>query len=109
MPDALVRPDDTGAPRSRALVAVLAFAGIVVSSMQTFVIPIVPQLPTYLDASASHTAWAVTATLLAAAVATPIVGRLGDMLGKRRLLLVSLVLLVSGSVVCALAESLIPL
>jgi MFS family permease len=42
-------------------------------------------------------------------VATPIVGRLGDMLGKRRLLLVSLVLLVSGSVVCALAESLIPL
>ncbi|MEH0630788.1 MFS transporter [Streptomyces stelliscabiei] len=49
------------------------------------------------------------ATLLAAAVATPVVGRLGDMFGKRRMLLLSIVLLVSGSVVCALADSLVPM
>jgi MFS family permease len=61
------------------------------------------------DASASDTAWAVTATLLAAAVATPVVGRLGDMIGKRRMLLASIALLVSGSVVCALADSLVPM
>jgi len=91
------------------VVAVLALAGIVVSLMQTLVIPIVPELPKYLDASASNAAWAVTATLLAAAVATPVAGRLGDMFGKRRLLLTSLVLLVSGSVVCALSESLVPM
>ncbi len=94
-------------PRANAVVAVLAFAGIVVSLMQTLVIPIVPELPRLLDAPASDTAWAVTATLLAAAVATPVMGRLGDMYGKRRMLLVSVVLLVSGSVVCALSESLV--
>ncbi|WP_267912833.1 hypothetical protein [Streptomyces adelaidensis] len=54
------------------MVAVLAFAGIVDSLMQTLVIPIVPDLPRLLDAPASDTAWAVTATLLAAAVATSI-------------------------------------
>ncbi|MFF3147267.1 MFS transporter, partial [Streptomyces sp. NPDC057927] len=91
------------------MIAVLAFAGIVVSLMQTLVIPIVPELPKLLGASASNTAWAVTATLLAAAVATPVVGRLGDMFGKRRMLLVSIVLLISGSVVCALSDSLIPM
>ncbi|MDT9697102.1 MFS transporter [Streptomyces sp. P17] len=96
-------------PRPNAVVAVLALAGIVVSLMQTLVIPIVPELPKLLDAPASDTAWAVTATLLAAAVATPVVGRLGDMFGKRRMLLVSAVLLVAGSLVCALSDALIPM
>jgi MFS family permease len=98
-----------GPSRPNAVVAVLALAGIVVSLMQTLVIPIVPELPKYLDAAPSNAAWAVTATLLAAAVATPAVGRLGDMCGKRRMLLVSIVLLVSGSVVCALSDSLVPM
>ncbi|MGW0706750.1 MFS transporter [Streptomyces sp. NPDC002643] len=96
-------------PRANAVVAVLAFGGIVVALMQTLVIPIVPELPTLLAAPASDTAWAVTATLLAAVVATPVTGRLGDMYGKRRMLLVSLVLLVAGSVTCALSDSLTPL
>ncbi|MCT9080611.1 MFS transporter [Streptomyces fulvoviolaceus] len=112
MSDALTRPAEAGTsapPRPNAVVAVLALAGIVVSLMQTLVIPIVPELPKLLNASSSNTAWAVTATLLAAAVATPVVGRLGDMFGKRRMLLVSIVLLVSGSVVCALADSLVPM
>ncbi|MCH5671066.1 MFS transporter [Streptomyces gilvus] len=112
MSDALPRPAnaaDPAAPRSGAVVAVLAFAGIVVSLMQTLVIPIVPELPRLLDAPASDTAWAVTATLLAAAVATPVVGRLGDMFGKRRMLLVSVVLLVTGSILCALSDSLVPM
>lgn len=43
------------------------------------------------------------------APATPVVGRLGDMFGKRRMLLLGIVLLVSGSVVCALADSLVPM
>lgn len=92
--------------RTNAVVGILAFAGIVVAVMHTLVIPVVPELPTLLDASASDTTWVVTATLLAAAVATPVVGRLGDMYGKRRMLLASLVLLVAGSVLCALSGSL---
>ncbi|MFJ1969709.1 MFS transporter [Streptomyces sp. NPDC087903] len=112
MSDTLARPGAAGSgspPRPNAVVAVLAFAGIVVALMQTLVIPIVPELPKLLDAPASDTAWAVTATLLAGAVATPVVGRLGDMFGKRRMLLVSVVLLVTGSVVCALSDALVPM
>ncbi|MGW3867194.1 MFS transporter [Streptomyces sp. NPDC005047] len=102
-------PASPAAPRPNAVVAVLALAGIVVSLMQTLVIPIVPELPKLLDAPASDAAWAVTATLLAAAVATPVVGRLGDMAGKRRMLLLSLVLLIAGSAVCGLSDTLVPM
>ncbi|MGW7509632.1 MFS transporter [Streptomyces massasporeus] len=112
MSHALSRPSGIGgpaAPRANAVVAVLAFGGIVVSLMQTLVIPIVPELPRLLNAPASDTAWAVTATLLAAAVATPMTGRLGDMYGKRRMLLISLVMLVAGSVTAALSDSLAPM
>lgn len=97
------------ATRTGAVVAVLAFTGIVVSLMQTLVIPIIPKLPEYLDAEAADTAWVITATLLAAAVATPVVGRLGDMFGKRRLLLVSVALMVVGSVMGALSTDVLPM
>src|SRR5689334_9139402 len=100
----------TGPPvRAGAVVPVLASAGITVALMQTLIIPVIPELPRLLNASAGSTAWAITATLLAAAVATPIMGRLGDMYGKRRMLLISIGLLVAGSVVAALSSSLIPL
>lgn len=89
--------------------AVLAFSGIVVSLMQTVVIPLIPELLGLLNASAADTTWAITATLLAGAVVTPTVGRLGDMFGKRRMLLLSLALLVAGSVVAALSSSLAPM
>lgn len=111
MPSTLAGRADIQAPaqaRSGALVVVLAFSGIVVSLMQTTVIPLVPRLPALLNASAADTTWAVTATLLAAAVATPVMGRLGDMYGKRRLLLISLGLMVAGSVVAALSSALTP-
>jgi MFS family permease len=90
-------------------VAVLSFSGIVVSLMQTLIVPLIPSLPRLLHTSASNTSWAITATLLAGAVATPVLGRLGDMYGKRRMLLVSVGLLVVGSVVCALSDSLAPM
>ncbi|MFD1829940.1 MFS transporter [Streptomyces desertarenae] len=95
--------------RPSVMVAVLAFAGIVIASMQTLVIPVIPELPRLLDASPGDTAWTVTATLLAATIVTPIVGRLADMYGKRKMLIGSLVLMVVGSVIAALATSLAPL
>jgi MFS family permease len=97
------------APRANTVVAVLAFGGIVVALMQTMVIPLAPEFPRLLGTTPSSAAWVITATLLAGAVVTPVVGRLGDMYGKRRMLLVSLVVLVAGSVVCALADSLVPM
>jgi MFS family permease len=93
-------------PSPKVLVAVLGLAGITVSLQQTFVLPLLPQLPRLLGASPSDTSWAITATLLAGAVAIPTVGRLADMWGKRRLLLTCLGMLVAGSVVAALSTSL---
>ncbi|OLF06811.1 MFS transporter [Actinophytocola xinjiangensis] len=102
-------PNAPTTSRANTVVAVLAFAGIVVSLMQTLVIPLAPEFPRLLDTSPASAAWVITSTLLASAVATPVVGRLGDMYGKRRMLLTSLMVLVSGSVVCALADSLLPM
>lgn len=108
MSPVLAQPD-SGPPRTNPVVVVLAFAGIVTSLMQTLVIPLIPQLPVLLGASAANATWAVTATLLSAAVAIPVTGRLGDMYGKRRLLLISLALLAVGSAVGALSDSLAPM
>ncbi|MFC8724266.1 MFS transporter [Streptomyces bacillaris] len=100
-----------GAPAAHpgAIVAILAFAGIVAALTQTLVVPLIAQLPVLFDTSASNASWVITATLLAAAVSTPVAGRLGDMYGKRRMLLVSLVPLVLGSAVCALSSSVVPM
>ncbi|MFJ4828329.1 MFS transporter [Streptomyces sp. NPDC088747] len=97
------------AARSGGVVGILAFAGIVAALTQTLVVPLIGELPTMFDTSASNASWVITATLLAAAVATPVAGRLGDMYGKRRMLLVSLVPLILGSVVCALSSSVVPM
>ncbi|MGW6025187.1 MFS transporter [Streptomyces sp. NPDC055099] len=100
-----VRPD----VRPGRIVGVLALAGIVAAVMQTLVVPLIGDLPGMLDTTPSNASWVVTATLLSAAVATPVAGRLGDMYGKRRMLLVSVIPLVVGSVVCALASSVVPM
>jgi MFS family permease len=89
------------------IVAVLAAAGISVSLMQTLVIPLIPELPTLLNTSASNASWAITATLLTAAVATPVFGRLGDMHGPKPILIICTVLLTIGSLIAALSSSLL--
>jgi MFS family permease len=94
---------------SNLIVVVLAGAGIVVSVMSTLLVPILPQLPTLLHTSEANSTWAVTATLIAAAVSTPVFGRFGDMYGKRRVLLACTLLMVAGSLVCALSSDLIPI
>ncbi|MFC3994404.1 MFS transporter [Nocardiopsis sediminis] len=91
------------------MITALATAGIVVAVMQTVMIPIVPALPALIGASVADASWALTAPLLAGAVATPVAGRLGDMFGKRRVLLASLGVLVAGSLVGAFSSSLVPL
>jgi MFS family permease len=95
--------------RAGAVVATLAFAGTVAAVMQTLVTPLISELPTLLHTSSSHAAWVITATLLSAAVFVPVSGRLGDLYGKKRMLLVSAAPLIIGSVVCALASSVVPM
>lgn len=77
--------------------------------MFTLVVPIQAALPELLSASRDDTAWAVTSTLLVAAVVTPIAGRLGDMYGKRRIVLILVAVMVLGSVMAALSNDLLGL
>ncbi len=92
-----------------ALVPVLAFAGIVVAVMQTLLVPVIKDLPTLLSTSPSNATWVLTSTLLSGAVATPIMGRLGDLFGKRRMLFTSLAVMVAGALVSALTSTLLPM
>lgn len=99
----------TPSTRPGIIIATLALAGIVAALMQTLVVPLIGDLPTMLNTDASNTAWVITITLLTAAIAIPVAGRLGDMYGKKRLLLACTVPLAAGSIVCALSVSLLPM
>ena len=84
---------------------VLATGLLYYSLEQTIVVPALAAFERYYHTSASGATWILTAFLLAAAVATPLAGRLGDRHGKRLVLLVSLVLFGLGSLVSALGQS----
>jgi MFS family permease len=86
-----------------AVITVLSLAGTTVSLQQTMVIPLLPGFQRLLQVSADDISWLVTATLLTAAVATPIVARLADMYGKRLMMLVCIILMTAGSLVAALS------
>ncbi|MGJ0117995.1 MFS transporter [Williamsia sp. MIQD14] len=103
-----LRLEPTRKPSPTMLIAVLCFGGLLASYMQTLVVPIVGLLPTYLHTSADNASWVITATLLAAAVVMPIAGRVADMFGKRSVILASIGLMVIGSVISAVFDSLIP-
>ncbi|MFI1728930.1 MFS transporter [Streptomyces acidicola] len=91
----------------RALVPVLAFTGIVVAVMQTLLVPVIKDLPQLLGTEPGNATWVITSTLLSGAVTTPVAGRLGDLHGKRRMLVLSLAVMVAGSLVSALTSDLL--
>ncbi|MEP6481964.1 MAG: MFS transporter [Rhodoglobus sp.] len=93
----------------RAMIATLALTGLIAAFMQTLVTPIIPRLPQLLDTTEADASWVLTATLLAAAISTPISGRLGDMYGKRRIVLLLLCIMVAGSIVSAFSDTLVPM
>ncbi|MFF7099588.1 MFS transporter [Streptomyces nigra] len=98
-----------GRTTSGAVVPVLAFAGIVVAVMQTLLVPVIKDLPQLLDTTPSNATWVLTSTLLSGAVATPIMGRLGDLFGKRRMLIASLTVMVAGALLSAVTSALLPM
>jgi len=86
--------------------ALLALAGVSYALLQSLVAPALPDIQQNLHTSVNGVSWVLTAYLLSASIATPVIGRLGDMYGKARLLVVVLVLLCVATVVSALATSL---
>jgi MFS family permease len=96
-------------PSQIAALAVVSVAGLMASLTQSLLIPVLPSIAADVHSSTSNTEWLLTSTLLAAAVAVPIAGRLGDLFGKRLMLLVSAGFLTIGSLICALSNTLVPL
>jgi MFS family permease len=99
-------PADAPPARVNALLAVLALAGTVFAMMQALVIPALPRIQASLATSADGAAWISTAYLLSASILTPVIGRLGEVAGKKRMMLASLAAFAAGTLVCALAGSL---
>jgi len=91
---------------TRVVFLSLLLAGMAFALSQTVVSPALPEIQRQFDADAASAAWILTGYLLAASVATPIVGKLGDLFGRGRVLTIVLLGFAVGSVVCALAPSL---
>ncbi len=75
------------------------------SLLQSMVNPVLPTIQRALHTDQRTVTWLLTAYLLAASVFTPIVGRIGDKIGKERMLVAALGALAVGSLVAALAPT----
>ncbi len=84
---------------------VLLMAGVSFALSQTLVIPALPDIAANVDASPAAASWILSGFLLSASISTPIVGKLGDVYGKGRVLTLVLLLFSVGGIVCALAHS----
>ncbi|HEY3771641.1 MAG TPA: MFS transporter [Solirubrobacteraceae bacterium] len=102
----MVAPDDHNRAHPNVTLLVLSLAALAYSMLSSAVVPALPSIQHAVGASETGIAWLLTGYLLSASVATSILGRLGDMYGKEKLLLVTLVLLMAGTLVAALASSL---
>jgi EmrB/QacA subfamily drug resistance transporter len=81
--------------------------GVFLSALdQTIVVPAVPAIAATLGQAGGDIAWIISAYLLAATAATPVIGKLSDLHGRRRVLLGSIGVFTLASVLCALAQTL---
>src|SRR3954451_18638616 len=85
--------------------AILALAGLAFALQQTMIVPALPTLQHELDTTTAWATWLLTGFLLVAAVATPVLGKLGDQYGKERLLVISLGIFFVGCVAAIFAWS----
>jgi MFS family permease len=96
-------PSRTSSPRLTFLVLSAAAASF--SMLQSLVSPVLSTIQLDLHTTQATVTWVLTAWLLSASVATPLLGRIGDMTGKERTLLVALGAIALGCLVAALAPN----
>jgi EmrB/QacA subfamily drug resistance transporter len=99
-----VKPSEAR-PHYTLTFAILAVAGASFALLQSLVAPALRDIQVELGTSTTGATWILTSYLLSASVATPIVGRLGDIYGKKRMLVVTLFALAGGTLVSAIATS----
>jgi MFS family permease len=95
-----------GRANPKVTLAVLSMSGVAYAVLSSSVLPALPTLQHDLHTSESGVAWLLTGYLLSASVGTAILGRLGDMYGKERVLIWTLLILGAGTLLAALAHSL---
>jgi EmrB/QacA subfamily drug resistance transporter len=86
--------------------ALLTVAGVSFAVMQTLVVPALPFFQREFDTTASWVTWIATGFLLSSSVLTPILGKLGDSFGKKRMLVISLAIFGLASLAAAAAWNL---
>jgi EmrB/QacA subfamily drug resistance transporter len=86
--------------------AVLGTGATAYPLLQSLVIPAIPAFEHSLHTSATGASWVLTSFLLSSAVMTPIVGRLGDKAGKKRVLVAVLVAMAIGTLISGVATTL---
>jgi EmrB/QacA subfamily drug resistance transporter len=101
--------DHTDRRQHQSTLGILAIGALAFALAQTTVIPALTAMQQAFGTSTSGITWMVSAYFLAASVATPVLGRLGDMFGKERFLAISLAAFAVGSVICALSDALEPM
>jgi len=92
--------------RFQVTFVLLAFSGVSYALVQSLVAPALPDIQESLGTSVNSVSWVLTAFLLSASIATPVLGRLGDIHGKEKLLVISLAIFCVGLGISALAGSL---
>ncbi|MFL5844371.1 MAG: MFS transporter [Solirubrobacteraceae bacterium] len=93
-------------PHPTRTLVILSAAAISFSLAQTSIVPAIGELMRVFHTDSAGVAWTLTGYLACAAVFTPVFGRLGDMFGKKRMLVIALGLFAAGNVLAALAGSL---
>ena len=71
---------------------------------QTIVATALPAIASTLG-GVERVSWVVVSYLIANTIAAPVYGRLGDVVGRRRMMFVALAVFMAGSVLCALSPS----
>ncbi len=105
--DVVVSGEDLERSRLRLLLFLggLALGPLTFATLTTSVIPLVGELSGHYGVSQATASLIVIVALIAGAVATPLLGRLADLHGKRRMLLVTLSLLLAGCALAAVTDS----
>jgi EmrB/QacA subfamily drug resistance transporter len=98
--------EHTARQHHNVTLAILAIGALAFALAQTTVIPALTAMQHAFGVSTSDITWMISGYFLAASIATPVLGRLGDMFGKERFLAVSLAAFALGSVVSALSDDL---
>jgi EmrB/QacA subfamily drug resistance transporter len=99
-------PAESHEVHANVILSVLLLAGLAYSVLSSAVIPALPTIQHDLHTTETGVTWVLTGFLLSASVGTAIIGRLGDMYGKERLLLYTLIVLAAGTLLAAIANSL---